>query len=188
MSHKGPRGSADAAWQRHPMDALKFWQRVSPSNRFSWWWSTPPVASPLLFQTSHPKMQLRTVLDVNVVDVQKRRNPSKHYVSFLFFFLSAFHCLWTAVFSESSGFVTAGSLRSPTARSHGARITLTLLILLILLKELQVMTFERKLFFLKKQVCCFIKDVEFPLLLSCNVIYNSIIYLISNQKFICFSS
>ncbi|XP_026210830.1 SH3 and PX domain-containing protein 2A isoform X1 [Anabas testudineus] len=25
-------------------------------------------------------MQLRTVLDVNVVDVQKRRNPSKHYV------------------------------------------------------------------------------------------------------------
>lgn len=26
-------------------------------------------------------MQLRTVLDVNVVDVQKRRNPSKHYVS-----------------------------------------------------------------------------------------------------------
>lgn len=31
-------------------------------------------------------MQLRTVLDVNVVDVQKRRNPSKHYVSFFFFF------------------------------------------------------------------------------------------------------
>lgn len=29
------------------------------------------------------KMQLRTVLDVNVVDVQKRRNPSKHYVSCL---------------------------------------------------------------------------------------------------------
>lgn len=29
-------------------------------------------------------MQLRTVLDVNVVDVQKRRNPSKHYVSCLF--------------------------------------------------------------------------------------------------------
>lgn len=27
------------------------------------------------------KMQLRTVLDVNVVDVQKRRSPSKHYVS-----------------------------------------------------------------------------------------------------------
>ncbi|XP_034041649.1 SH3 and PX domain-containing protein 2A-like isoform X2 [Thalassophryne amazonica] len=26
------------------------------------------------------KMQLRTVADVNVVDVQKRRNPSKHYV------------------------------------------------------------------------------------------------------------
>ncbi|XP_043992464.1 SH3 and PX domain-containing protein 2A-like [Gambusia affinis] len=25
-------------------------------------------------------MQFRTVLDVNVVDVQKRRNPSKHYV------------------------------------------------------------------------------------------------------------
>lgn len=29
-------------------------------------------------------MQLRTVLDVNVVDVQKRRNPSKHYVSLTF--------------------------------------------------------------------------------------------------------
>nr|XP_046257145.1 SH3 and PX domain-containing protein 2A-like isoform X1 [Scatophagus argus] len=26
------------------------------------------------------QMQLRTILDVNVVDVQKRRNPSKHYV------------------------------------------------------------------------------------------------------------
>ncbi|KAL3067491.1 hypothetical protein OYC64_017257 [Pagothenia borchgrevinki] len=26
------------------------------------------------------KMQFRTVLDVKVVDVQKRRNPSKHYV------------------------------------------------------------------------------------------------------------
>lgn len=27
------------------------------------------------------KMQFRTVLDVKVVDVEKRRNPSKHYVS-----------------------------------------------------------------------------------------------------------
>lgn len=27
------------------------------------------------------RMQFRTVLDVNVVNVQKRRNPSKHYVS-----------------------------------------------------------------------------------------------------------
>ncbi|MED6263114.1 SH3 and PX domain-containing protein 2A [Characodon lateralis] len=26
------------------------------------------------------KMQFRTVLDVKVVDVEKRRNPSKHYV------------------------------------------------------------------------------------------------------------
>lgn len=26
-------------------------------------------------------MQFRTVLDVKVVDVEKRRNPSKHYVS-----------------------------------------------------------------------------------------------------------
>lgn len=28
------------------------------------------------------KMQFRTVLDVKVVDVEKRRSPSKHYVSF----------------------------------------------------------------------------------------------------------
>lgn len=28
-------------------------------------------------------MQLRTVLDVKVVDVEKRRHPSKHYVSVL---------------------------------------------------------------------------------------------------------
>lgn len=28
-------------------------------------------------------MQLRTVLDVKVVDVEKRRSPSKHYVSHL---------------------------------------------------------------------------------------------------------
>ena len=28
-------------------------------------------------------MQFRTVLDVKVVDVEKRRNPSKHYVSCL---------------------------------------------------------------------------------------------------------
>lgn len=34
-------------------------------------------------------MQLRTVLDVNVVDVLKRRNPSKHYVSVLVLFVSA---------------------------------------------------------------------------------------------------
>lgn len=27
------------------------------------------------------RMQFRTVLDVKVVDVEKRRNPSKHYVS-----------------------------------------------------------------------------------------------------------
>lgn len=27
------------------------------------------------------KMQFRTVVDVKVVDVEKRRNPSKHYVS-----------------------------------------------------------------------------------------------------------
>lgn len=38
-------------------------------------------------------MQLRTVLDVNVVDVQKRRNPSKHYVSFFLFFLPLFQRL-----------------------------------------------------------------------------------------------
>lgn len=30
---------------------------------------------------SNIKMQFRTVLDVKVVDVEKRRNPSKHYVS-----------------------------------------------------------------------------------------------------------
>ena len=40
------------------------------------------------FLVQEVKMQLRTVLDVNVVDVQKRRNPSKHYVS-----LSSCFCL-----------------------------------------------------------------------------------------------
>lgn len=35
-------------------------------------------------------MQFRTVLDVKVVDVEKRRNPSKHYVSWLPIHLASF--------------------------------------------------------------------------------------------------
>lgn len=53
MFHKEPRRSANAAWQRHPMDAPKSWQRVSPSNAFSWWWPAPSVASRVLLQKSH---------------------------------------------------------------------------------------------------------------------------------------
>ncbi|KAL3067492.1 hypothetical protein OYC64_017257 [Pagothenia borchgrevinki] len=44
------------------------------------------------------KMQFRTVLDVKVVDVQKRRNPSKHYVSCL----PAYHLIPTLSHSEVS--------------------------------------------------------------------------------------
>lgn len=75
------------------------------------------------------KMQLRTVLDVNVVDVQKRRNPSKHYVSFLPRPLP-FWCL-----------VYRGLLVSPR-RFVADQITLTHVVLWIFLRELQVMTFE----------------------------------------------
>lgn len=53
MFHKEPRRSANAAWQRHPMDAPNSWQRVSPSNAFSWWWPAPSVASRVLLQKSH---------------------------------------------------------------------------------------------------------------------------------------
>lgn len=37
-------------------------------------------------------MQLRTVLDVKVVDVEKRRHPSKHYVS-ITLHIKAFHLI-----------------------------------------------------------------------------------------------
>lgn len=42
--------------------------------------SCPPDAS--MHNLCRVKMQFRTVLDVKVVDVEKRRSPSKHYVSF----------------------------------------------------------------------------------------------------------
>lgn len=54
MFHKETRRSANAAWQRHPMDAPKSWQRVSPSNAVWWWWPAPSVASGVLLQKSHP--------------------------------------------------------------------------------------------------------------------------------------
>lgn len=51
------------------------------------------------------KMQLRTVLDVNVVDVQKRRNPSKHYVSCCLLVLRfCYHVVQVAV-----NFISGGS-------------------------------------------------------------------------------
>lgn len=41
-------------------------------------------------EASVSTMQFRTVLDVKVVDVEKRRNPSKHYVSWLPIHLASF--------------------------------------------------------------------------------------------------
>ena len=48
-------------------------------------WSRSKAACPDAFMQSlcRVKMQFRTVLDVKVVDVEKRRSPSKHYVSSL---------------------------------------------------------------------------------------------------------
>lgn len=87
------------------------------------------------------KMQLRTVLDVTVVDVQKRRNPSKHYVSFsrfspavLLVVVMMLHWWYIVVHTKSPPYMLINQVPQNGVSISSVNITLQLQIVIIIKK------------------------------------------------------